>query len=208
MKKFIVFEGIDGCGKSTQAKLLAAYLKRKGKKVLLTKEPSDHKWGKKIRIWGRKKGAGKITKQEWFRLYTLDRKEHLKKDILPALKKGKIVISDRYYHSTCAYQLNREESKWRSYTRQFLTPNITFIFDVPVRIGLKRIEKDLGSKRKKGVQRKGKFVFEKKLFLEGVRKNYLAILNYLKNENIKVINGTKPVKKIFKEVKEYLKNIL
>ena len=206
MKKFIVFEGIDGCGKSIQAKLLATYLKRKGKKVFLTKEPSGYKYGKKIRLLGRAKRASKITKQEWFRLYTLDRKEHLKKDILPALKKGKIVLSDRYYHSTCAYQLHKSE--WQSYTKQFLTPSITFIFDLPVKTALERIEKDIGGKEKKGKRRKGKFVFEKRLFLEGVRKKYLAMPYYLKNENIKMINGTKPVKEIFKEVKEYLKNIL
>jgi len=198
MKRFIVFEGIDGCGKSIQAKLLATYLKRKGKKVLLTKEPSDYKYGKKIRLLGRAKGAGKITKQEWFKLYTLDRKEHLKKDILPALKKGKIVISDRYYHSTCAYQL--EKSEWQNYTKQFLTPNITFIFDLPVKTALKRIEKDIGKKNK---HRGGKFVFEKRLFLEGVRKKYLIMPGYLKNEDIKVINSTKPAKNIFKKIKKY-----
>jgi len=198
MKRFIVFEGIDGCGKSIQAKLLATYLERKGKKVLLTREPSDHKWGKKIRLLGRKKGANKITMKEWLRLYTLDRKEHLKKDILPALKKGEIVISDRYYHSTCAYQLGK--SKWRSYAKQFLTPSITFIFNLPVSTALKRIEKDLKDKKK---QRKGRFVFEKKIFLEGVRKKYLAMPSYLKREDIKIINSTKPVKDIFKEIKKY-----
>lgn len=199
MEKFIVFEGSDGCGKSTQAKLLSVYLKRKGKKVLLTREPSDHKYGRRIRILGRKKDASKISRQQWLELYTLDRKEHLKKDVLPGLKKGMIVISDRYYHSTCAYQLDK--GRWQSYARQFLTPGITFIFDVPVSVALKRIEKDIGNKNK---HRGGKFVFEKRLFLEGVRKKYLIMPYYLKSENIKIINGAKPVKEIFKEVKKHL----
>jgi len=203
MKKFIVFDGSDGCGKSTQAKLLAAYLKRKGKKVLLTREPSDYKYGKKIMILGRKKDANRISRQQWLRLYTLDRKEHIKKDILPALKKGKIVISDRYYHSTCAYQLSK--GKWKSYAKQFLTPSITFIFDLPVNVALKRIEKDLGDK---GGHRNGKFVFEKKLFLEGVRKKYLAMPRYFKEDNIKIINSNRPIKETFKEVKKHLSSVL
>ena len=91
--KFIVFEGLDGSGQSTQSKLLAGFLKKKHYKVLLTKEPTpDSEAGKKIRKILDKKL--KVKPAAFQKLYAKDRKEHLGKEIVPALKKGKIVISE------------------------------------------------------------------------------------------------------------------
>jgi len=100
---FITFEGINGSGKSTQAKLLFEYLKKKGKNVILTKEPGG---GGEFCMQLRKllcqtKDISSIT--EMFVLFAA-RKEHLDKVIVPALKDGKIVICDRYIDSTFAYQ--------------------------------------------------------------------------------------------------------
>lgn len=94
--KFIVFEGLDGSGQSTQSGLLRDFLIKKGYKVLLTKEPTlNSKFGKKIkRVLNKKERVSAKKLQE---LFTQDRKEHLEKTIIPALKKGEIVISDRYF---------------------------------------------------------------------------------------------------------------
>lgn len=99
---FIVLEGADGTGKSTHAKMLAEYLRNKGLDVVLTQEPTKGEIGKEIRaVLGGKKEA---TPLELTKLFTEDRKEHVEKVIQPALDRGKIVISDRFYYSTVAYQ--------------------------------------------------------------------------------------------------------
>ncbi|MDD5047666.1 MAG: dTMP kinase, partial [Methanoregulaceae archaeon] len=100
--KFIVFEGLDGSGQSTQVKLLADFLKNKNIKVLATKEPTlDSAAGRLIRKALDKKT--KILPKKFQELYAQDRKEHLNKVIIPNLEKGKTVISDRYFFSSFAY---------------------------------------------------------------------------------------------------------
>ena len=100
--KFIVFEGIDGSGQSTQAGLLHKFLSKRGRLVVLTKEPTqDSRAGRKIRKILDKKE--KTSSQRLQQLFADDRKEHLKKTVIPALKQGKTVISDRYFFSSLAF---------------------------------------------------------------------------------------------------------
>lgn len=136
MKLFIVIDGIDGSGKTTLALMLKKHLESKGKQVFYTSEPSDSEYGKEIETLLRKKQASSVTKEKWLELFTLDRKENMKK-IKTALDENKIVISDRYYYSTLAYQL--EEQEWQSYAQQFIVPNIVFILDCNVDIALERV---------------------------------------------------------------------
>jgi len=100
--KFIVFEGLDGSGQTTQSKLLKDYLCQKGYKVVLTKEPTKtSKVAPRIqKILNQKE---KVSAKKLQELFAKDRKEHLKKLVIPSLKKGKIVISDRYFFSSFAY---------------------------------------------------------------------------------------------------------
>ena len=98
----IAFEGIDGAGKTTQAHNLKRYLEQKGRDVVVFKEPTMGPWGRKIASMGR---TGRhLTAKEESRYFLEDRKEDVKKNILPALEQGKIVILDRYYYSNMAYQ--------------------------------------------------------------------------------------------------------
>src|SRR4030043_67748 len=100
--KFIVIEGLDGSGQSTQTGLLRDFLIKKGQEVILTKEPTrDSEAGKKIKEILDEKI--RIEPQKLQDLFAQDRKEHLEKLIVPALKEGKTVISDRYFFSTFAY---------------------------------------------------------------------------------------------------------
>jgi len=183
---FIVFEGMDGSGKTTQFVMVGKYLENifPGK-VVLTKEPSNSKYGKKIRrlLYDKKR---KTNREEFEMLFTLDRREHLKKEIIPALKEGKIVLSDRYYHSTLVYQL--PEKKWKDYEKKFLKPDVTYIFDLNVNMALKRI---LSSREKITV-------FEKKKNLKSQRRKYLKLAKIF--DNIKIINSENSPKKIFNEV--------
>ncbi len=100
---FIVLEGVDGSGKTTQARLLAEALKLRDCEVLLTQEPSEGATGQKIRdyLGG---PVRHMRPEEELALFMADRREHVETVIRPALARGKIVISDRYYYSSAAYQ--------------------------------------------------------------------------------------------------------
>jgi dTMP kinase len=98
---FIVMEGIDGTGKSTQVKAVAAALRERGFEVVTTKEPTDGPWGKILRNSG---NTGRLSPQEELETFIKDRKEHVETLIRPSLAAGKVVITDRYYFSTAAYQ--------------------------------------------------------------------------------------------------------
>src|SRR3989338_8126620 len=102
--KFIVIEGNDGAGKTTQISLIKDYIHSKGRKVFVTKEPSQSEYGKEIRRLVISESGSKLSDDEWLELFTLDRNEHIEKEITPALVKGNIVLCDRYYYSTCIYQ--------------------------------------------------------------------------------------------------------
>ena len=100
--RFIVFEGVDGTGKSTQLPLLADYLRSMGIVVVETREPTNGSYGKKIReLYGNR---GDYSLEEELNLFVKDRREHVAKLITPALAAGKTVLCDRYYFSTAAYQ--------------------------------------------------------------------------------------------------------
>lgn len=98
----IAFEGIDGVGKTTQANLLYNYLRTRGYHVLLTREPTDGLYGQKIRALF--VSREKVTPREELDLFTNDRRQHVEEVIEPALNNGWIVLTDRYYFSTMAYQ--------------------------------------------------------------------------------------------------------
>ncbi len=189
---FIVLDGIDGGGKSTQARMLAEYLEREGHSVLLTHEPSESRYGRIIdKILHDK--SKHLSHKEWVNLFSADRKVHLAKEVLPALKKGKVVISDRYYHSTLAYQLSPKQ--WQAHVSKFLKPNSTFIFDVPLSIAFERLKKKYAERIDTATS------FEKKKLLQEVRKKFLLMPKLLK-EKIILIDGSKSIQDIFSKVKK------
>jgi len=98
----IAFEGIDGTGKSTQIGLLADYLSAKGHEVVATREPTDGPYGRKIRSLFASRH--RLTPEDELGLFMADRREHVREMLLPALAEGKVVLTDRYYFSTAAYQ--------------------------------------------------------------------------------------------------------
>jgi len=188
----IVFEGIDGSGKTTISKMLFSYLKKKKYNTVWFREPSDSKWGKKIRDLAQSKDS--IPLEEELNYFIEDRKINVRINIKPALKNNKIVILDRYYFSTACYQGARgmDIENIIKINRKFASePDIIFIIDVNVKIALERIKKNRQSKAK---------LFEKKEFLEKVRKNYLN----LNNKNIKIIDGNNELNTVFNDIKNLL----
>jgi len=148
-KLFITFEGIEGCGKSTQARMLKEFLIKEGKSVFLTREPGGPKIAEDIREMLLSVNNKEMLPQTEVLLYMASRSQHTGEWIIPELKKGKIVISDRYYDSTFAYQgaARKIDGKLidtiRRYATFGLVPDITFLVDLPEEIGLSRIlEKD------------------------------------------------------------------
>ena len=98
----IAFEGIDGTGKSTQLPMLAAYLRRLGCEVVETREPTMGPHGQRIRLLYQDRLQ--VSREEELELFIMDRRQHVEECISPALAEGKIVLTDRYYFSTAAYQ--------------------------------------------------------------------------------------------------------
>ena len=192
---FIALEGLDGSGESTQAVLLRDYFLKKGRGVLLTKEPTiESPAGRKIRKVLEKKI--KVKSEELQDLFTKDRTQHLKKTIIPALKRGRVVISDRYYFSTFAFGSASGVSLdyLIKCNKKFLHPDMTFILDVNPRTAISRIEK----------RGKPKELFEKLQKLAKVRKFYKGFPKRFRN--VYIINGERNIKEDFKQIKRRVEN--
>ncbi|RLD13879.1 MAG: dTMP kinase [Caldiserica bacterium] len=187
---FITFEGIDGCGKSTQAKLLKKNLEGLGFGVFWTKEPGGTDIGEKIRDI-LLKYDGDIDSLTEFLLFASDRNAHIKR-IIEEIGKGKIVISERFKDSSVAYQgygggvsISFIEKVHREIT--LLDPDITFLLDISPRESLKRV-KNMDRIEKRGTN-----------FLERVRNGYL-ILSKMYPERIYVIDGSRSKEEIGEEI--------
>jgi len=188
--KFIVFEGLDGSGQSTQTSLLRDFLIEKGEQVLITKEPTkDSEAGKKIRQILDEKT--KEDPAELQKLFAKDREEHLEKVIIPALQEGKIVISDRYFYSSLAFgSSDGVDLEWLTKLNDgFLLPDIAFILKVSPKICVERIDK-------RGT---AKTLFEKEAKLAKVWEGYEKLAEIFKN--IIIINGEKPIQEVFEDIK-------
>ncbi|MCR4396070.1 MAG: dTMP kinase [Candidatus Saccharicenans sp.] len=184
---FLVIEGIDGSGKSTQVELLARRLRRRGLQVVTLREPTQGKWGRRIRELS--KTSGSIRPEEELELFIRDRKENVARNIKPALEAGRTVILDRYFYSTLAYQgargLPLEEIR-RRHQKFALVPDLVFILDVPASTGLRRIKDRpiiYGH-------------FEEKDYLQKVRKIFLSF----RDPEVVVVDGRPPADVIHRKI--------
>lgn len=140
---FITFEGGEGCGKSTQAKLLYNKLLSKGFGVLLTREPGKTDFGEAIRKVILVEKAERSPETDLL-LFETSRRNNTERMILPALRENKIIVSDRYYDSTTAYQgygdgVSLDKIKqFNSFASCNIIPDLTFIIDIPFKKGLER----------------------------------------------------------------------
>lgn len=137
---FIVFEGTDGSGTSTQAAELSQRLQQKGMKVLQTAEPSSSFLGKILRETLQKKHS--LSAKAFQLLFFAEREEHLQNEILPALARGEVVICERYCWSSIAYGQAEgvEKEVLESLSSSFLSPDYTFFMNLPADISISRIE--------------------------------------------------------------------
>ena len=180
----IVFEGIDGTGKSTQCRMMEEYLNEKGVPVVRLREPTGGVWGQKIRQI-LSEGRGDVSREEERSWFIEDRREDVSKNILPALDDNKVVLLDRYFYSTAAYQgalgLNPDDIL-RDNKVFAPVPDRAYIFNAPPEQCLKRIESS----------RDGYSSFEKLEYLVKVQKNF----DSFQGPHIKKINGVSTIEDI------------
>ncbi len=184
----IVFEGIDGTGKSTQCKMLAELLSEKGIANISLAEPTRGKWGMKIRQL-LTEGRNGITPDEELEWFINDRKEDVELNIQPALKAGKVVLMDRYYFSTAAYQgaLGFDPQDIRLKNEKFAPlPDRVLIFHNTPEKSLERIESS----------REGKSAFEKQDYLINVQN----IFKSFTGPNIRFVSSDAPLEKVHEKV--------
>ena len=192
----IVFEGLDGAGLSTQAALLAEYLRDTNREVMLTKEPTASPIGKLIK--------SALKRNHEFSLFALqllfaaDRAEHLENEIEPALRAQKIVISDRYILSSLAFGSvdNDFLEPLKKINSRFRKPDLTIIIDTPPQVCLDRIIRN----------RDNVELFEEEKWLEKVREQYLALKDYF--DNTFILAGDRAKEEVSQEIQDIVERKL
>lgn len=194
--KFIVIEGIDGAGKSSQIDLLAARIKERGEACYLTCEPSGRPIGKLIRDVLTKKLT--VTQETLAAMFLADRLDHIQNSengILKHLEEGTHVISDRYYWSSYAYHSLAVDMDWvidlNRAAAKLLRPDITIFLDLTAEKSFDRITKN----------RAQQDLFEKKELLEKVRSNYYKAFEKIGNEEkLEVIDADRTIEDLSDDI--------
>lgn len=194
---FITFEGIDGCGKTTQLNLLAQYLKEKGFDAVITREPGAKGLGEKVRDILLNYDGEVSSNCEAF-LFLADRAQNTDIIVKSALEAGKIVLCDRHTDSTIAYQgygrgVDLEHLRMlNNLATSGLKPDLTFVFDIDIETALSRVGKTKDRMESAGLE-----------FFEKTRTGYLEIAKQ-EPDRVKVINSKNSIENIFEQVKQYI----
>lgn len=196
--RFIVFEGIDGAGKTTQIELLEAYLKNQGKQVLRTAEPTDSPIGRMLR--DALSGKTSRTVCELAALFTLDRVSH-NAEIEQALASGKDVICDRYYYSTIAYQGGETDEGWvrdmNLNCPEIRRPDLCIFLDLSPEESMARI-----TRRNATLE-----IFETREKLERIRAQFHRVLRELPEENVHIVDAARPIEAIQADIRRLAETI-
>lgn len=182
---FICIEGLDGCGKTTQTKILVRRLRKKGYDAIYTAEPSQGKIGKFIRKYCLH-SERRVPSVVEALLFAADRFEHVEKEIIPALNEGKIMVSDRYVYSSLAYQgAAGLDLEWiRKINEHVIRPDIAFFVDVEPKTVIKRV------KTKKSVMEN----------LETQRKVRKVYINFVERGELTKIDGNRSKKEVADDI--------
>lgn len=205
---FVTFEGIEGCGKTTQAELLRVNLEKENHRVVFTREPGGTEVGEKIRdvlLDNRIKGMEPLT--ELF-LYLASRAQNVQKLIRPALRDGAIVVCDRFADASLAYQGAGREigiscvARLNEAATLGLVPDYTVLLDLPVELGLKRISARTGKK-----QKQDRIEQEQIDFHIRVREAYLVIARE-SSGRIEVFDATRSKEELAEEILNSVKRVM
>jgi dTMP kinase len=211
MGRFVTFEGIEGCGKTTQIRLAADWLAGRGIPVLATAEPGGTPLGVKIREILLNRGSFAIGAEAELLLFAAARAQHVRETILPALAAGKCVLCDRFSDATFAYQgagrgLDAGVIRsLNSFSSLFLVPDRTLLFDLPVETGLAR-----AGRRTEGVRPEAaedRFERETRDFHGRIREAYLALAAG-EPERFRIIDGAADIGAVHREVRRLMEELL
>ena len=210
MSLFISFEGVEGSGKTTQIQRLKRYLSRRGISCAITREPGGCPISEKIRKILLSPDHREMAPLTELLLYEAARAQHVVEVIAPVLKKGGVVISDRFSDASIAYQgygrgvdlrlietLNRVSS-------QDIGPDVTFLMDCPSQVGLKRA---LHRNQALGQEKEGRFELEKIQFHHRVRRGYLSIARK-ELHRVKVIDTREGQDKVFERIRKVIDELI
>lgn len=199
--KFIVIEGIDGSGTTTQTRLLCEWLEERGKDFLRTQEPvkEDLHIGKVIKEH-LVQDDDEHSPESIALAFAADRLVHLEDRIVPALEEDKTVVSDRYYHSSMVYQPEHgADLEWiKEINRHARKPDATIIVDVPAEESMKRQrERDGGE---------SSVIFENLDFQKNIRERYVELEERL-DEDIYIVDGVRSKQEIHEDVVKIVKEV-
>jgi dTMP kinase len=198
---FVALEGGEGAGKSTQARLLARWLEQEGYEVVLTREPGATQVGTKLRDILLDPSTGTLSPRTEALLYAADKAEHVDTEIVPSLRRGAVVITDRFVDSTLAYQgagrqLHTEDvERLARWSTADLRPHLTVLLDVPPEVGLARFE---GTDRLEA---------EPLQFHQRVRDSFLALAAF-DEEHYTVVDASGDPEEIAAQVRDRLRPML
>lgn len=190
---FIVVDGIDGAGKTTQVQILCNAFQEANEPVVCSKEPTNGKWGRQLR---ESAVNGRLPLEDELRAFVEDRKEHVATVIRPALAEGKVVIVDRYYYSTIAYQGSRGadvRSVAGDMRSLFPAPDVAFLLDADPSITLHRIENERGDAPNH---------FERLDQLRSVRQVFLDLANA--DDTMRIVDASRSVESVTEAITRVL----
>lgn len=194
---FIVFEGIDGAGKSTQCTRLCEYIAARGIKARRLVEPTDGPWGRRIREALR--SGSPLRRDEQVELFIRDRIDDCSMNIKPCMEQGVTIVMDRYFYSNAAYQgmdgLSPRDIIAMNLERGFPLPDRVYFIDLAAERAMSRVKSRSGENTE---------LFEKQSFLEKVRENFLLIAD----ERFLVVDGSLAEDEIFRIIKEDYEKLL
>jgi dTMP kinase len=201
---FVTFEGIEGSGKSTQSRLLAAFLREKGVRVRLTREPGGSAIGDAIRAILLDPDRAEMAPHTELLLYGASRSQHVHEVLMPALECGEIVICDRFSDATVAYQGHGRRMD-KALVRRLdeiasggLRPDLTFLLDCQVEVGLARSWMRLHREEKEAEE--SRFEREDEAFHRRVREGYLELAK-AEPHRIRIVDGTAPPETVQMEIR-------
>lgn len=203
--KFISIEGIEGAGKSTQLTFIADYLRDKGIDVLVTREPGGTELGEQIRELLLTPRDEKMVDDAELLLMFAARVQHIQQKVLPALKNGQWVVSDRFIDATFAYQgggrgiaFDRIEAL-ANWSLQGVSTDLTFLFDLPVAVGQQRVSTRGNAK--------DRIEMEKHSFFDKVRQCYLQVAQD-DPQRVKIIDAGESIENIQQQLTDHLNQLL
>jgi len=207
---FITFEGVEGSGKTTQIRRLKRYLTQKGIPCKVTREPGGCPIGERIRKVLLNPDHREMTPLSELFLYEASRTQHVKEVIEPLLKKGTVVLCDRFTDASIAYQGygRKVDLNWvvrlNRLSSEGIKPDVTFLLDCPIDLGLKRA---IRRNRALNQEKEDRFEREKVQFHRRVRGGYLSIAKK-EPQRVRVIDTRQTEERVFEKIRKIVDNLI